>query len=169
MKHLNRKYLIYSIIKLIVYGVLIQFKMREVASNSEISSIHPLPDYVKPIHYAIKIMPLLKKDNWTYDGESDIEIQIKQKSNFLVLYAKNLEISDNITIENENGMHQSVNYKIDNETDFLTITFQEELSEGIHTLHLRYRGKVNDEAQGLYRSSYTDIYGENRGIINDRS
>lgn len=162
MRHLNRKHLMYSMIQLIVYGALIQFKIRKVASNSGISSTHRLPDYVKPIHYAIKIMPLLKEDNWTYDGESDIKIQIKQKSNFLVLYAKSLEIRDLITIENENGMHQSVNHKVDNETDLLTITFQEELSEGIYTLHLRYRGRVNDEAQGLYRSSYTDSFGKNR-------
>lgn len=120
-----------------------------------------LPDNVAPVHYNIKLIPYIEEDNFTFDGESSINITIHRMTQNLSLHALELTIDEAATslLDNNRIVYMPATYNYDNVTQILVLHFNDELSPGNYTLKMRYVGILNNDLQGFFRISYTNEEG----------
>ncbi|KAK0169462.1 hypothetical protein PV328_012015, partial [Microctonus aethiopoides] len=126
-----------------------------------------LPDNIIPISYKIKINPDIDGKIFTFQGESEIRINVKKPTNEIILHAKNLEIAPNVDLKCNLGNNvtiTSVN-STDDVTDFLKIILDQKLNEGSDcNLTLKYTGEEGEHFRGLYRTRHDTKNGDNGWI-----
>lgn len=121
-----------------------------------------LPNHTKPILYDLKLNPHLTPDNFTFDGEVFIHIEILSQTRTLTLHMKKL-ISDNTTFLRANNgfdLYFPTTYDSNNLTELLTLGFDKELPAGYYVLYMKFIGVLNDRSYGFYRSSYINDAGD---------
>jgi len=128
-------------------------------------SNYRLPNHTKPLFYDLKLNPNLSPDEFTFDGEVFIHIEILDQTKTLTLHMKNLIIDKNATflktkIEFDYIYYIPITYDSNNLTELLTLDFHRELSIGHYILHLKFAGVLNDRSYGFYRSSYINDAGD---------
>lgn len=119
-----------------------------------------LPRAIKPISYDIVIVPYLSRENFTFDGDVIIKIEVDKSCKNITLHSAMLKIHRNLTSVykiNENG-NQSLTIRNQFFVDakqFLVIETEEELEKGKnYFLKISYAGLIRDNLQGFYKSSY---------------
>jgi len=124
------------------------------------AEVYRLPASVKPQHYDIRLEPDLS--NFTFAGDETIAIQIHEPVDEIQLNALELEI-DQVTLS---GDGQSLNGKaqLDPVNERAILNFGRKLSAGKWSLHIRFRGILNDKLHGFYRSQYKDPSGQSHTI-----
>src|ERR687897_92929 len=106
----------------------------DVAAASTDANPHRLPRTVVPRRYDLTLEPDL--DAATFGGhESTAEV---------------------------GGERLVAAVALDDESERATLSFERELPAGEATLHLRFRGVLNDKLRGFYRSTFTDDAGVER-------
>ncbi|XP_011643082.1 membrane alanyl aminopeptidase-like [Pogonomyrmex barbatus] len=132
-------------------------------SNSNDKEInYRLPNHTKPIFYDLKLNPYLTIDNFTFEGEIFIHIEILSKTKTLMLHMNKLIIDEDSTfLKSNNGLdfYVPITYSHNNLTELLSLDFDEELSIGRYILYLKFAGLLNDRPYGFYRSSYVSDTG----------
>ncbi|XP_025270275.1 puromycin-sensitive aminopeptidase-like protein, partial [Camponotus floridanus] len=120
-----------------------------------------LPDNVAPMHYNIKLIPYIEEGNFTFDGESAINITIRHVTQNLSLHTLELTIDDAATslFDKDGIVHMPTTYSYDFITHILVLYFDHELSPGNYTLKMRYVGILNDDLHGFFRVSYVNEEG----------
>lgn len=115
-----------------------------------------LPDSVKPICYNIKIIPHLEEGNFTFNGEMNIDIVIYRATRDINLHKLELKIDENATslVAPPHIVKTPKAHSYENETQILTISFDDELSSGYYILNMKFVGILNEELQGFFRTSY---------------
>ncbi|PSN39002.1 Aminopeptidase N [Blattella germanica] len=119
-----------------------------------------LPANVIPLHYDIKLTPLLESDQSgpkTFEGEVEITISVLENTQTVTLHYNDMEIH-NVIIEDVNNNEintQSLLY--DQTTHFLVIQrmdtdYFESGSE--YLIKINYTGNHRDDMYGFYRSHY---------------
>lgn len=118
-----------------------------------------LPRSVAPKSYHIKIIPFIYEGNFTFHGEVDIVVQIKEDTGNITLHFDDIKVDESsisvIAITDDSMINVE---KIENDTSrlFLIIHLEETLEKGkLFKVHIKYWGVLNDILQGFYRSSYT--------------
>ncbi|XP_015604744.1 aminopeptidase N-like [Cephus cinctus] len=122
-----------------------------------------LPNNSVPISYSISLIPYLVEDNFTYDGESAIKLEILKSSSSITLHILNLTIDESATslVSSGNKNHKIASHTYDTKKQFLILNFATHLPTGYYTLHLKYVGILDNETlNGFYRSSYINDNGE---------
>lgn len=124
-----------------------------------------LPGESVPLSYNITLTPHISEDtDFEFHGQSVIIIDVKRVTKTLTLHAKNLEIDKSITLKNLDHPAADVrftsDFKFDKSNDFLTITFDKNISLAKYELNVIFRGKLNNETRGFYRSSYSNQFGK---------
>ncbi|EFN64941.1 Thyrotropin-releasing hormone-degrading ectoenzyme, partial [Camponotus floridanus] len=121
-----------------------------------------LPDHVVPIHYNIKLIPYIVKDNFTFDGESNINITIRRVTQNLHLHVLDLTINEAETLlfDNNGIIYTPAMYNYDNITQILVLHFNDKLSPGNYTLKMRYVGIIHKNTRGFFISSYINDKGD---------
>ncbi|XP_012288916.1 aminopeptidase N [Orussus abietinus] len=137
---------------------------RESASRiekEEDESFYRLPEVVVPISYEIKLTPFIEDKNFTYDGESSIQIEVKKKTDIITLHQLDLEFDEDSTKVLRDGKEDAKvkKHSYDPKRQFLNLELEKSLEPGEYTLELKYTGKLNDELNGFYRSSYVNENG----------
>ncbi|EFN60933.1 hypothetical protein EAG_07271, partial [Camponotus floridanus] len=66
-------------------------------SNNDSAINYRLPDHAVPIHYSIKLIPYIEEENFTFDGESNINIIIRHVTQNLHLHVLDLTINETRT------------------------------------------------------------------------
>ncbi len=99
-----------------------------------------------PSRYEISINPRIA--DGAFDGEVRIAVTAGEPLSAVTLNAAALEI-ERATI---NGRRAA--FTLNEATQTLTLTPARPLPAGAHTIVIRYRGKINDEAYGLFRAVY---------------
>lgn len=126
-----------------------------------------LPQAIIPIEYELKLIPFLFDGNFTFNGEVDIWINITTICRNITLHALDLTIEPNDVnvrfIKSENDVVLDMEpstlsirkqYFV-KEKQFYVIELLKDLLPGtIYQIHIKYKGKLNDQLQGFYRSSY---------------
>lgn len=133
--------------------------MKMSSEKLDFTSIDPyrLPRNVIPLRYNLKIVPNL--DTATFWGTVIVKLNVKTKTNTIMLNSKNLNIiSIRINKKLEN------NFKIESKTERLIITTRKMLKPGIVCLRIHFSGILNNELTGLYRSTYIDANGTEQVI-----
>lgn len=121
-----------------------------------------LPNHTKPLFYDIKLNPHLAPNNFTFDGEVLVSIEILNNTRTLMLHTKKLIIDKTTTfLKTKDGFNFYIPtmYNHNNLTEILSLEFDEDLLIGYYILHLKFIGILNDWPYGFYRSSYINDAG----------
>jgi aminopeptidase N len=111
-----------------------------------------------PTRYELNIDPDIA--NATFRGEAQIEIQADQRTPSVTLNALDLTI-DSATID---GVAASV--ALDEDAQTLTLTPRRALTPAAHTIRISYRGKIYDDAYGVFRVTYENAEGREQTMLN---
>jgi puromycin-sensitive aminopeptidase len=124
---------------------------------------HRLPRTVLPHRYDLTLEPDL--ETATFSGHEAIAVEVRTETSEVVLNAVEIEI-DEATAElaDEAGTGGPLVAKVgrDDEAERATLTFDRPLPAGEATLHLSFRGVLNDKLRGFYRSTFVDADGVER-------
>lgn len=121
-----------------------------------------LPRSVVPESYIIKLIPFIQINNFTFKGEVEILVNVKENTRNITLHVNDLLIdhqSVNVLAASSGTTEKELEIsKISNDTDlqFFIIHLKEEIVQGQkYKLKINFVGNLNDALQGFYRSSYT--------------
>ncbi|XP_071443368.1 uncharacterized protein [Hetaerina americana] len=101
------------------------------------------------------------ESNFTFMGEVKIKVSVYEESNDVTLHAKRLTIEDEKVIEDGSEAEVEIE-KVSHEKDrdFHVLYLKKTLSVGrTYTITMKFAGKLNDDLNGFYRSSYKDENG----------
>ncbi len=120
-----------------------------------------LLDVVTPIRYTITLEPDLEK--FTFDGAETVEIDIKKDTKSILLNSSELEIT---SVELLSGKEKIKPEKIepDEYRQVLSLLFKDIIKRGTYKISIKFKGTLNDQLRGFYRSKYTDSEGRTRHI-----
>jgi len=114
-----------------------------------------LPENIKPIRYDLNITPDL--DKFTFIGDVNIEIDVLENTKEIILNSKDLEI-----IEVKIADINSKDISFDKDKQTVSFTF-DEIKKGKHNLSIKFKGILNNDMNGFYRSTY--FVGEKKKIM----
>ncbi|XP_039304821.1 aminopeptidase Q-like [Solenopsis invicta] len=128
---------------------------------------------VVPIHYDIKLIPHIVDNNFTTNGETNIDVEVRESTNDIELHVLDLTIDESLTKLIRKGV--DVNSKSEYvpkqhlynvETQILTLRFEELLDPVTYTLHFTFTGVIrpDDCNRGLFRRLYINDKG-NKALL----
>jgi puromycin-sensitive aminopeptidase len=119
-----------------------------------------LPDHIVPRHYDLELDPNLGAA--TFAGVAAIDLDVLEPATDLVLHALDLAI-DAAWLERD-GNRIDATSTLDATTETATLALDATATTGRWTLHLAFRGALNDKLVGFYRSTFVDADGVERTI-----
>ncbi|MHB1137928.1 MAG: M1 family metallopeptidase [Microthrixaceae bacterium] len=118
---------------------------------------HRLPATAVPRRYDLELHPDL--DAASFTGEVRIALDLSESSDRLVLHAVDLEIDAAwvclATADHDGEELVDATATIDPASEQVTFTPARVLDAGPVTLHVRFRGVLNDQLLGFYRSTFS--------------
>lgn len=119
-----------------------------------------LPLSIEPSHYILRIRPNVTTE--TFTGSVDIELNIKNTTDFIVLHSKELNISEvNLTTSKGNVGIKLINYCTEREQVVITLN-EKLLSNSYYTLSIKFSGHFSNQIEGLYKTGYVNAAGKQR-------
>ncbi len=116
-----------------------------------------LTDDIIPIHYKIHLAPDL--DEFVFEGEEEITLEIKKPVRSITLHSAEIEILSAIIFPSPlgrgikgEGQPGKISYSEKEET--ATFTFPIEVKPGKYVFKFVFTGILNDKMRGFYRSKY---------------
>ncbi|MEN8238452.1 MAG: M1 family metallopeptidase [Actinomycetota bacterium] len=119
-----------------------------------------LPRSVIPAHYAITLEPDLEAAAFT--GSVLIDVDVREPVSSIIMNSIELEIAEAVVISGDTSYVATPS--LDDETERLTLTLDEELPVGGAHISISFTGILNDQLHGFYRSTYTAPDGESKTI-----
>ena len=129
---------------------------------------HRLPATAVPSRYDLELHPDLEAA--TFRGEVRIALELLERSDRLVLHALDLEIdaawlseSTDVDPESDDGEGTELvdaRATLDPTSEQVTFALERPVDAGPATLHVRFRGVLNDQLLGFYRSRFTSTDAE---------
>jgi aminopeptidase N len=110
-----------------------------------------LPKEVRPIEYAIRIVPDLAK--LTFIGSEKVKLRAEKPVTKLVLNAFQMQIAE-ASVDGQPLAKNAI--VLDEAEQTLTLTLPNELATGEHELALQFSGKINPQGQGLFYARYQE-------------
>ncbi|KAK7085869.1 hypothetical protein SK128_006192, partial [Halocaridina rubra] len=127
-----------------------------------------LPRTVKPLHYIVKLQPFVN-GNFSIKGYVEIEIEaLEATSNITLHIADIITHNETITLTRLNqGREVAIlpveKHEFDSLREFYIAHLKKPLDRGSHyKLKMGFRGYLNDNMKGFYRSTYTDDDGNQK-------
>ena len=125
-----------------------------------ISNAVLVPTNVRPSKYRITLEPDF--NTFTFTGSETIQVEILSPTTSITLNSIEIAI-ESCTITLPDGAELAARSTLLNEEDETArLQFGAELPVGEATLTIEFTGELNDKLRGFYRSSYTDIDGNER-------
>jgi puromycin-sensitive aminopeptidase len=115
-----------------------------------------LPHTVVPSRYDLTLEPDLEAG--LFAGSVSVDVNVAEPVHEVVLNALDLEI-DEAWLEGDGGVRIDAEPRLDVETERLRLALAEQAQPGAWTLHLKFRGILNDKLVGFYRSKFKDSSG----------
>lgn len=120
-----------------------------------------LPSNTEPISYKLNIKPIMDpvKNNFSFNGDVTIKINVKMSTDELTLNADNLTITTINVIDTNNSMNVRVSshyFVVKNEQ--LKIKFDKPglIADREYDVQIVYSGQLANDMVGFYKSSYMD-------------
>ncbi len=117
-----------------------------------------LPDSVWPVKYNLTLTPDL--ENFTFDGEEAIELEVRAKTNSVKINSAELQITHAEIDLGQGKILEAIEISHNEERETATLTFAEDIPTGSCILNLAFTGILNDQLRGFYRSQYTGPDGQ---------
>ena len=118
-----------------------------------------LPTTVSPTKYDITLTPDFA--NFTFLGHEDVEVIINSPTDRISLNAIELDLSA-AWIIGTSGTAIEANIETNEEAETATFIFPESLPQGKATLSIDFKGFLNDQLRGFYRSQYVGNDGQDQ-------
>ncbi len=122
-----------------------------------------LPAGVRPSRYRLVLAPDLEAA--TFGGTVDIDVEVDEPVRSVTLNAAELDISSatlHVAERDQDVAPETI--RLDEEEERAVLTFGEPVPAGPATLHLEFRGILNDKLHGFYRSTFRDDDGVTRVV-----
>ncbi len=120
-----------------------------------------LPGNAVPRSYALTLEPDLSA--FRFEGSETVEIDIVEPTTEITLNCAEIEVlSCALTVAGSERRPRDIAFDVDAET--VTFAFDSPLPAGPASLGIEFTGELNDRLRGFYRSSYTDVDGEQRDL-----
>ncbi|XP_037798508.1 aminopeptidase N-like isoform X2 [Penaeus monodon] len=123
-----------------------------------------LPRSIKPLHYLIKLQPLIN-GNFSILGYVEVEMEVLEPTSNITLHMADI-ITKNDTFKvsalgKRGGQTVKIkNARYDNKAQFLVLRLEETLARGEnYALAMEYVGYLNEYLYGFYRADYVDYDG----------
>lgn len=130
--------------------------------TAEDTTAYRLPETIVPQKYSIDFVPYIIPGNFTFDGVVKITAQVKKDTDRIVFHASQFLIND-ITVKLGSRVIDVTDQTVNAKYDFVDILLGSRLLAGAEiNIEVSYRGVLNKEMRGFYRSSYVDSAGEQR-------
>ncbi|KAK2704396.1 aminopeptidase N-like [Artemia franciscana] len=129
-------------------------------TSSPFQEDYRLPRHVLPDSYEIKILPFLKDQNFTFNGEVAIRITCYTPSNNITLHYNDIAIK-NVKVASQDSQELKIMSTSYN-SDFhqFTIFLESDLEVNKqYVISITYNGNINNDLEGFYRASYFDENG----------
>jgi aminopeptidase N len=112
---------------------------------------------VRPLHYAISIVP--DAANLRFAGSEQVDIEVLEPTDTIVLNAAELDFGT-VTADGATA-------RVSTDTDAQTATFRliGPLAPGPHRLYINYSGRINTQAAGLFALDYQSDAGPKRALF----
>ena len=126
-------------------------------------SAYRLPRTVVPSRYELVLCPDLEAAS--FKGHEVVTIEVREPVQEVVLNAIDLEVSDVEVVSEDGGLRivaSTVEY--DEAAERVTFRFDRLIEPGSWQLLASFRGILNDDLQGFYRSTYKDAAGNDAVI-----
>jgi puromycin-sensitive aminopeptidase len=121
-----------------------------------------LPADVSPRRYQIDLRPDLAR--FRFEGTVTVTLDVLEPTNRLVLNAAELELSEAL-VATPDGASWPGEISFNQAEQQASITLAQEMPAGAgYALSMRFAGALNDQLQGLYRSTFRDEDGAERII-----
>ena len=117
-----------------------------------------LPRTAIPHHYAITLTPHAQR--LTFDGTVAIDLAVTKPTNELVLNAADLTLASATIRSAQGGPKLPAKISLDSNSQSATLTFPRALALGAYRLDIRYSGKINTQANGLFALDYKNAEGK---------
>lgn len=138
-------------------------QLENVSLNDEVN--FRLPTSLKPIHYIIKLQPLINSNRSIF-GSVEIEFEVVEAAANVTLHINNI-ITKNETVKVVPSDDPSgpgvgiIQQTYDNVRQFYVAELETELEQGkMYIISMNFEGYLNDDLRGFYRSTYFDADGE---------
>jgi aminopeptidase N len=118
-----------------------------------------LPTDVYPSHYSLELSPDLEKLEFYCDEVIDVEVRSEGVTE-ITLHSKEIfieQVTFKSSLEATNPTITEINYNVKYNT--VRLVFDGVLPVGTGKLSIRYRGILNGDMAGFYKSSYADAHG----------
>lgn len=115
-----------------------------------------LPRNIVPDHYDIRLD--LDLETFTFSGEVGIDLTVTEASSAIVLNTADIDIKEAL-LTSDTGRVAISGISYDEKYERATLSLENEISPGSHRLVIDYTGEINDQLQGLYRSTFKDANG----------
>jgi puromycin-sensitive aminopeptidase len=126
-----------------------------VAITSETSDTrYRLPRGAVPTRYDLVLEPDL--DAGTFAGSEDVALDVRETSDEIVLNAADLQVDAGWLLGPGGRRVELGSIHLDEEAERAHFGLAEAIEAGDWTLHLEFRGTLNERMRGFYRSTYAD-------------
>jgi aminopeptidase N len=121
-----------------------------------------LPTQLIPTHYSLELSPDLEQLIFTCNEE--IHVTVREETDRVTLHAREITI-ESISFKEANGKQVGV-VEINYNTKYHTVAFVFDgtLPVGEGSLIIKYRGILNGDMAGFYKSQYSDVHGNKKNM-----
>lgn len=110
-----------------------------------------LPKHIVPLRYQLSFHPNL--ENFTFDGNEQIQLKFLKAGNTIVLHAIELKITKASWVSKTQSLNAlKISYNTKLET--VTLVFPKQI-KGSGKLNLEFSGIINEDLRGFYKSAYS--------------
>ncbi|MGC1302094.1 MAG: M1 family metallopeptidase, partial [Caulobacteraceae bacterium] len=118
-----------------------------------------LPDAVTPEHYDIAVTPDAKA--LTFTGSTTIVVRAHKTVRSITLNAADI-VFGRVRLDQRTGAPQ---ISLDPVQQTARFTFAQPVAPGLHRLHIDYKGKIYQQASGLFALDYDTPHGKARALF----
>src|ERR1039458_6308745 len=117
---------------------------------------HRLPTHVQPSAYRLRLDPDLAAA--TFAGTVEIDLEVTEPTRSIILNAIELDL-DEPTLRGADGAPATGTVTLDEAHERASISMPAELAVGEYVLSIGFKGLLNDQLRGFYRSTFADAGG----------
>ena len=117
-----------------------------------------LPRTAIPHHYSVTVTP--HAERLAFDGTVRIDLDVVQPTRQLVLNAADISFASVAIRPAKGGSALAARVSVDDDAQTATLTFPRSLAKGAYRLDIRYSGKINTQANGLFALDYKNAEGK---------
>ena len=119
---------------------------------SSLAGAQRLPEIAAPDRYNLTFEPDFATNS--FSGEESIEVHVLEPTSKIVLNAAEISFEEaSITSDNAS---QKAAVRLDAEKQTATLTVEQPMAAGAASIHIRYRGILNDQLRGFYMGKDSD-------------